>query len=142
MEILLVDAACFDQLSGQELAEANIVVVLRTYEQPNVVKNTQYGSLHIKQIRANTPKPYDVLQHHRQMASEHAAWLDVVKEMRAAGVGEIEPGEPNERLHDAVVRWGEELAELRRLDPDPTHAPNALNQRRDKYNEHPILGEV
>lgn len=64
---------------------------------------------------------------------EHAAWLNVVEQLHAAGVGAINAGEPNEQLHDAIVRWGEELAQLRMQDPDPEHARMALDERRKKW---------
>lgn len=73
------------------------------------------------------------LEHLAFMEREHAAWLDVVKELRAAGAGDIESGGANESLHDAITKWGEELAQLRLHDPDPTHAENALRERREKY---------
>lgn len=65
-----------------------------------------------------------------QQAAEHQAWLDVVAELRARSVGAIEAGEKDNPLHNAIVRWGEELSELRRIDPDPTHAENSLHERR------------
>lgn len=65
--------------------------------------------------------------------TEHQAWLALVSEMRKAGVGDINAGGAHERLHDAVVAWGEELAQLRMNDPDPAHAEKALNDRRQKY---------
>lgn len=67
----------------------------------------------------------------RQVQSdEHEAWLIVVTELRTAGCADIERGGRNERLHDAITRWGEELAQLRLVDPDPSHATNALTERR------------
>ena len=68
-----------------------------------------------------------------QQSTEHQAWLALVSEMRRAGVGDINRGGEHERLHDAIVAWGEELAELRRQDPDPSHAERALSERREKY---------
>lgn len=73
---------------------------------------------------------FDFEQHER-MASEHAAWLAVVTELRERGAGAIEDGEKDEPLHKAIVRWGEELAQLRMHDPDPRHAENALRERRE-----------
>jgi hypothetical protein len=67
------------------------------------------------------------------MAREHRAWLDVVKELRARGVGNINAGEKDEDLHDAIVKWGEELVQLRMMDPDGENAIKALGQRRKKY---------
>jgi hypothetical protein len=69
-------------------------------------------------------------------ANEHAAWLAVVQEMRQAGVGDINAGGKFERLHDAIVAWGEELAQLRIHDPEPVHADRALAERRAKYLGH------
>lgn len=66
-------------------------------------------------------------------SNEHAAWTAVVSELRQRGVGGINAGEKDERLHDAIVAWGEELAQLRMNDPDPTHAERALAERREKY---------
>lgn len=65
--------------------------------------------------------------------AEHEAWLDVVRELGARSVGQINAGEPDERLHDAIVRWGEELAQLRLHDPQPEHAERALAERREKW---------
>lgn len=69
-----------------------------------------------------------------QQTVEHQAWLAVVSELRRLGVGQMEDGEPHERLHDLITAWAEELVELRRLDPDPDHAANALAQRRSKID--------
>jgi hypothetical protein len=66
-------------------------------------------------------------------AEEHAAWLDVVTELRTAGAGAIERGQPNERLHDAITRWAEELVQLRMGDPNAENAGDALNERRAHY---------
>lgn len=66
--------------------------------------------------------------------AEHEAWLDVVSELRKRGVGAIEATQPDERLHDAIVRWGEELAQLRLADLNPDHAVNALRERREKWD--------
>jgi hypothetical protein len=68
-----------------------------------------------------------------QQAIEHETWLLVVDELRKRGVGAINAGEPDERLHDAIVLWGEELAQLRLVDPDDTHAVRALAERRMKW---------
>jgi len=70
---------------------------------------------------------------HRLQVTEHNAWLALVYEMKKAGVGDINAGGKHERLHDAVTAWGEELAQLRMNDPDPTHAAAALDLRRSKY---------
>lgn len=75
----------------------------------------------------------DELERFGYMHAEHEAWLAVVVELRRAGAGEINRGEPHERLHDAITRWGEELAQLRLHDPDPAHAHNALEQRRQAW---------
>ena len=66
-------------------------------------------------------------------STEHEAWTAVVSELRSRGVGDINAGGKDERLHDAIVAWGEELAQLRMNDPDPTHAERALAERREKY---------
>lgn len=68
--------------------------------------------------------------HLDQMSEEYSAWQDVVSELRDRGVGAIEHGEKDFTLYTAIVRWGEELAELRRYDPDPSHAANALTEKR------------
>jgi hypothetical protein len=68
-----------------------------------------------------------------QQAAEHNAWLMVVHELRRLGVGQINRGEPHERLHDHLVLWGEELAQLRLHDPDPEHAERALAERRANW---------
>lgn len=65
---------------------------------------------------------------------EHDAWLLVVDELRKRGVGDIERGGRDERLHDAIVRWGEELAQLRLADPNASHAETALAERRAEWN--------
>jgi hypothetical protein len=69
----------------------------------------------------------------RLQATEYDAWLSLVSEMRRSGVGDINRGGVHERLHDAICAWGEELAQLRMNDPDPTHAEKALDERRQKY---------
>ena len=73
------------------------------------------------------------LEQMERMHREHAAWLDVVEELRSAGAGEIEPGQDHESLHNAIVKWGEELAQLRMHDPDAAHANQALAERREAY---------
>jgi hypothetical protein len=73
------------------------------------------------------------LEHLGYMQAEHEAWLELVDELRRAGAGRINRGEPNERLHDAIVRWGEELAQLRIFDPEPAHAERALIERREAW---------
>lgn len=75
----------------------------------------------------------EILAHHDHMAREHQAWLDVVGELRAVGVGDINAGGAHESLHNAIVKWGEELAQLRMHDPDPSHAERALTERREAY---------
>jgi len=65
--------------------------------------------------------------------TEHQAWLALVSELRKAGAGDINAGGKHERLHDAIVAWGEELAQLRINDPDPAHAERSLMERRAKY---------
>ena len=67
----------------------------------------------------------------KQQHNEHQSWLSLVEELRAYGVGDINAGGMNETLHTAIVKWGEELAELRRLDPNPEHGQNALAEKRE-----------
>lgn len=81
---------------------------------------------------------FDPAQHER-MAREHESWLDVVQELRDRGVGHIEKGESDHRLHDAITRWGEELAQLRLHDPNPEHAVNALAERRNAWLSHEAI---
>jgi hypothetical protein len=69
----------------------------------------------------------------RCQSTEHEAWLAVVSELRSAGAGDINAGGRHERLHDAIVAWGEELAQLRMHDPNPKHTEQALRERREKY---------
>lgn len=75
----------------------------------------------------------DILEFRHYQQAEYQAWLSVVKELRAAGAGDINAGGKHERLHDAITAWGEELAQLRLHDPEPIHADRALNERRAKY---------
>lgn len=70
----------------------------------------------------------------QQQQVEHAAWQTVVDALRVAGVGDINAGGKHELLHDVIVAWGEELAALRLMDPNPEHARNALIERRDKLD--------
>ncbi len=70
------------------------------------------------------------MEHLEQMTFEYEAWGDLVAELRERGVGDIEHGGKDFTLYTAIVQWGEELAELRRLDPDPNHAYDALVARR------------
>jgi hypothetical protein len=72
------------------------------------------------------------MEHIDQMSREHRAWIAIVEELRERGVGEIERDEADYTLYTAIVQWGEELAELRRLDPDQTHGVLALRERRDE----------
>jgi hypothetical protein len=63
---------------------------------------------------------------------EHEAWLDVGKEFEAHGL-DMNAGGNAESLHNAIVRWGEELVQLRLHDPNPDHAETALRERRAAY---------
>lgn len=63
---------------------------------------------------------------------EHDAWLDVGMEFAALGLNMNEGGNAVE-LHNAIVRWGEELAQLRLNDPEAQHAVDALARRRQLY---------
>lgn len=67
---------------------------------------------------------------HYQQGKEYDAWLELVEELKKAGVGNLNHGEENEPIWKAIVKWGEELAELRRLDPNPEHGQNALAEKR------------
>lgn len=67
-----------------------------------------------------------------QMGIEHQAWLDVVAELRERGVGDIEVGGKDNQLHNAIVRWGEELAALR-SGHDPEMCAKALEEKRALY---------
>jgi hypothetical protein len=78
------------------------------------------------------------MSHVKRMQTEHDAWLAVVSELRKQGVGDINMGGEQELLHDLIVAWGEELAQLRMADPNPAHAIRALAERRakiDAWNE-------
>jgi hypothetical protein len=72
---------------------------------------------------------------HEQQHREHQSWLDVVDELKAAGITpeDINEGGEYQSLHDAIVKWGEELVHLRLLDPNPDHAEKALRSRREAY---------
>lgn len=83
-------------------------------------------------LSEHAPAEIDPLYRHDQMIREHKAWLAVVEELRAAGAGEINAGQAHESLHSAVVRWGEELAELRRVG-DRDVAERALEEKRSNY---------
>ena len=70
--------------------------------------------------------------------AEHEAWLAVGREFKKLGLDMNVGVMPEDRgnavdLHDAIVRWGEELAQLRMADPAPEHAANALAERRAAY---------
>lgn len=67
---------------------------------------------------------------HAQQSNEYEAWLDLTAVLKAAGVGELNAGDKDEPIWRAIVKWGEELAELRRLDPNPQHGQNALAEKR------------
>lgn len=62
-------------------------------------------------------------------AREHAAWLDIMIELRARGL------EPNDAAQDDLARalrkWGEELHQLRLA--DPRHDQTALGDVRACY---------
>lgn len=53
---------------------------------------------------------------------EYDAWRVVMAELEKRGVGDVNAGGKDERLHDAIALWGEHLAQLRMHDPDPMHA--------------------
>ena len=67
---------------------------------------------------------------HDQQYKEYTAWLLLMKELKDAGVGDINTGEKHEPIWRAIVKWGEELAELRRLDPNPERGQKALAEKR------------
>ena len=71
-----------------------------------------------------------------QQAIEYEAWRAVMHELEERGVGDVNAGGRDERLHDAIVLWGEELAQLRLIDPNETHAYAALADRRAKWQSH------
>lgn len=73
------------------------------------------------------------IQMHDAQAREHAAWLDVVEELRARGCGDINEGGEDESLHNSIVKWGEELANLRFIDPNDQHRLSALQEKRELY---------
>lgn len=77
---------------------------------------------------------FDVHQH-ELMNREHAAWLDVVNELVERGItpDDINAGGSAESLHNAIVKWGEELAQLRISDPVGAHADKALQEKRAAY---------
>jgi hypothetical protein len=66
---------------------------------------------------------------HSQQGAEHAAWLDFCDELTKLGVNIND----EEALANAVRLWGEELAELRHLDPVEQHRENALAEKREAY---------
>lgn len=68
-----------------------------------------------------------------QQQVEWEAWRAVMRELEARSVADVNAGGADERLHDAIVWWGEELAQLRRVDPDPLHGERALHERRAKW---------
>lgn len=74
----------------------------------------------------------DQLSFSTLQSNEYEAWRAVTSELRRLGIG-INSSDVGECLHDAITAWAEELAQLRMNDPDPTHAVNALAQRRAKY---------
>ena len=63
---------------------------------------------------------------------EHDAWLAVGVEFKRLGL-DMNTGGNAEQLHAAIVRWGEELAQLRMADPIAEHAERALEERRAAY---------
>jgi hypothetical protein len=65
-----------------------------------------------------------------QQDREYDTWLELMKVLREHGVGELNRGEKHEPIWRAIVKWGEELAELRRIDPQPEHGQNALAEKR------------
>ena len=67
---------------------------------------------------------------HRQQQSEFDAWQLVMSELRKRGWGDVNNGGNDQRLAEAIMAWGEELAELRRLDPMPEHGRRALAEKR------------
>lgn len=80
------------------------------------------------------PQPLPPFHRWERQQIEHAAWLDVVIELRERGVGQIEPEQKDYPLWAAITKWGEELAQLRLHDPDPNHAENAVAMARDRYS--------
>jgi hypothetical protein len=62
---------------------------------------------------------------------EYDAWLEVVRECDRLRLC-LSPGANAGRLHDLIVRWGEELAQLRMADPEPEHAEHGLESARHR----------
>jgi hypothetical protein len=100
-----------------------------------------YKSWHRAQQRADANNRVRVTQINirtaqqqaRVVAANDARVKALVSELRRAGVGDINLGGRHERLASAIAAWGEELAQLRINDPDPSHAERALEERRRKY---------
>ncbi len=71
---------------------------------------------------------FDFRQDER-MEREHAAWLDLMRELRSRGI------EPNDESRNPLIaamrKWGEELHQLRL--GDPSHE-NALVEVRSAYH--------
>jgi len=74
----------------------------------------------------------DLLKHLELQGREHAAWLDVGAECERLGL-DMNAGGNAEQLHNAIVKWGEELVQLRLGDPEKEHAERALSDRRAAY---------
>ena len=66
----------------------------------------------------------------QQQRTEYDAWGLVMSELRKRGVGDVNEGGKDQHLGEAIMAWGEELCELRRLDQNPAHAWNALAEKR------------
>lgn len=129
MQIVLVaPGAKVDDVPATSLQAADLVVQF-TGERAEVLKNTGYGKLNVEYV-----VPNNYTEHHAQMHTEWETWRTFCEVLKKFGVGDINTDEPHEEIALAAMRWGEELAELRRLDPDPTHAANALVEKREGWN--------
>lgn len=72
------------------------------------------------------------LKRQQAMQDEYDAWMAIIYELRERNVGDIEIGGKDNKLWAAIVLWGEELAELRRLTPQDINA-QALTEKRDVW---------
>lgn len=70
------------------------------------------------------------LELHEEMEREHAAWLDLCKELRARGINVNAP--TSNGLVNAVKKWGEELVALR-VGQEPELRGRALAESRNDY---------
>ena len=78
------------------------------------------------------PPPDDEREHLPNQQREHNAWRYVVDELVKLGI-DVNHGGNGERLHTAIVLWGEELAQLRMHDPNPDNGERMLRERRAQW---------